>query len=312
MTNETFYAVTERNSNIIQAIIKEPFIEFFKKNLPIFDIIEIDSSVGITNLTVTDDDNNQYIVPVYKYNPILHIGQPLYPELYFIQPSSFYSKDDMNKIKNIIQVSTNIINNITTELYEVTLSIFPGMFIECWNGTKGYVIENNGSTIHIDDKLCPEIRIADIKHIHRTPKKKPIEPIIDTVGSLTAEESHLVPFEELNRDTILVTYHPEHVRFIDKGIGIKGYESLQKYDESGAMYELLHKPESLGYSQEDVKNLEMVAVKHPDGEYCIYTYDNGGVQAYKKDNTPTKCSHPMHARIKTHRGYHCAICGKRF
>ncbi len=39
------YAVIEPNSHVVHAIITEPFLEFYQKNFPIFDIKEI-SNIG--------------------------------------------------------------------------------------------------------------------------------------------------------------------------------------------------------------------------------------------------------------------------
>lgn len=172
MSREKLFAVTERNSNIIHAIIKESFKEFFNKNMPIFDIIEINPSVGITSIKIADNNENYYL-NVHEYEPIERLESPLYPNLYFIHNS--YHTDDMNKnkINKLVQEATNIIKDLPSSLRVATyMSILPGMFIECWNGTKGYVIENNGDSLIIDDELCPEVKMVDIRNIHRTPKKK--------------------------------------------------------------------------------------------------------------------------------------------
>lgn len=69
-----------------------------------------------------------------------------------------------------------------------------------------------------------------------------------------------------------VDYSGERGRVLGKGIGRKDWEELKKWDSSGAMDDFVSNLELYGYTEEDLKDLEMVAVRDEDGDTLVYIY----------------------------------------
>jgi hypothetical protein len=69
---------------------------------------------------------------------------------------------------------------------------------------------------------------------------------------------------------------------VAKGVGEKDYKSkLKKYDESGSMSEIFDSPEDFDYTENKLKNIELVAVKLDSYGYAVYVYGYGGFLAFK-------------------------------
>ncbi len=71
---------------------------------------------------------------------------------------------------------------------------------------------------------------------------------------------------------------------IAKGLGREYDKFLAKYDSSGAMLDMKHKPASFGMSKSDWDQLELIAVSNKEGEYVVYTYDPDGACVYESVN----------------------------
>lgn len=71
-------------------------------------------------------------------------------------------------------------------------------------------------------------------------------------------------------------YSGERRRVLGKGTGRKGWEELKKWDSLGAMDDFVSNLELYGYTEEDLKNQEMVAVRDEDGDTFVYNYGEDG------------------------------------
>jgi len=55
------YAIKDKNSNRCIAIIDSTLLKWFKENLPIFDIVEIDN-IGISTLSISEGSINTFSI----------------------------------------------------------------------------------------------------------------------------------------------------------------------------------------------------------------------------------------------------------
>jgi hypothetical protein len=79
-------------------------------------------------------------------------------------------------------------------------------------------------------------------------------------------------------------YGDETSTVIAKGYGRDYDKILAKYDSSGAVLDMKHKPSAFGMTKSDWDNLELIAVENSDGEFVVYTYDPDGACVYESTN----------------------------
>ncbi len=71
---------------------------------------------------------------------------------------------------------------------------------------------------------------------------------------------------------------------VAKGLGREYDKVLAKYDSSGALLDMKHKPSSFGMTKSDWDQLELIAVSDSSGEFVVYTYDPDGACVYESIN----------------------------